>query len=259
VGHAAGGCSAFLSRLAQKFKKTGSGRVEWEQYRRSGSYEPEPHAFGYFALVEDLRRLDPKKENVEWEESSSSAFIQVSDKPGSPCLPLERFVGPRMRGGEIPLRELPWSAAVAEALRRGDLSLCAPLQPMAATSSPHNPGEASSAAAAAPGLGLGPRAMGMATGRGEPAWRSTGAKPRAATMSREETAAAGSGSGMGLDGINAMCTAAATPLSGFQGLGACCPALDFPLVRDSRPFPRTQYTRASQWLCPQEWTCVKAD
>jgi len=54
-------------------------------------------------------------------------------------------------------------------------------------------------------------------------------------MSRDEAAAAaaagGGGDGMGLDGINAMCTAAATPLSGFQGLGACCPALDFPLVR----------------------------
>jgi len=72
-----GFCGPFFPRLAQKFKKTGSGRVEWEQYRRSGSYEPEPHAFGYFALVEDLRRLDPKKENVEWEEASSSAFMQV--------------------------------------------------------------------------------------------------------------------------------------------------------------------------------------
>lgn len=165
------------NKLAQKFKKTGSGRVEWEQYRRSGSYEPEPHAFGYFALVEDLRRLDPKKENVEWEEASSSAFMQPM-QPGTSS--------PRATQGDHP------------------------------------------AAAAASGLGMGMGAAGMR----EPAWQPTGAKPRDATMSRDEAAAAagGGGDGMGLDGINAMCTAAATPLSGFQGLGACCPALDFPLV-----------------------------
>jgi hypothetical protein len=46
----------------------------------------QPRAFAYFALAADMERLDPRKENVEWEQASTSDFAH--DKPPGPPAPL---------------------------------------------------------------------------------------------------------------------------------------------------------------------------